>query len=85
MLNAFGNGDNGFPLSKCCVNSRNPPSPFPVDLSDRRFCRGRFSHGSAPSFGSASLDKQQDSQQLEATKPAHPAKYAAIGDHLLSV
>jgi len=35
------------------------------------FCRGGFSHANATLFGSASSSKQQDSQQLEATKPAH--------------
>jgi len=44
------------------------------------FCRGGFSHDNATLFGSASSAKQQDSQQLEASKPARSEKHTAFSD-----
>jgi len=43
-------------------------------------CRGGFSHNNASLFGSASSAKQQDSQQLEAPKPAHSGKHILLAD-----
>ena len=47
------------------------PACLSVSISRQLFfCRGGFSHDNATLFGSASSAKQQDSQQLEALKPA---------------
>ena len=78
MPNTLGNIDDVSLPSKYTIYSRNPPNAFLVDSAERHFCRGRFSHVNVPLFGSASSAEQQDSQQLEAPKPAHSGKHILL-------
>jgi hypothetical protein len=80
MPNDLGNIDNGSLPSKYPIYPRNPPNVFLGNSADRHLCRGGFSHSNPTLFGSASFTKQQDLQQLEVPKPAHPEKHISFAD-----
>ena len=81
MLNALRNIDNGYLPSEYLIYPRNPPNAFLGNSADGpNFCRGGFSHGNAPLFGSAISAEQQGSQQLEGPKPAHSGKHKSFTD-----
>jgi len=76
--------DHQFPPNSKVHNSLkclNPPNAFLGNSADGpNFCRGGFSHGNAPLFGSAISAEQQGSQQLEGPKPAHSGKHKSFTD-----